>query len=219
MADILPQNFPIPGEPQIASYNWADSLRDVGYITFYPCGFGDSSATEYSLIPNVVYAGVIGTKSNVSQASFTKKLDLDFDVLVNYPITLRGDLIANIPTEMNTLSGSAGGGEWYVIAKLRKWDGTTETEIASNTSDTTTQSLSNYKMFGIKVPVTKTNYAIGEYIRVTIEVWAKVGDGSKNIWLGHDPQGRSTIDNSDSSNVFSGNTSAASIQIPFKIEK
>ena len=112
----------------------------------------------------------------------------------------------------------------YVAGILRKWDGTTETEIArvsgavwvntgmgANTTKTSTSG------FTLDIPVTKLKK--GETIRYTIELHAESGGAvGVKYWFGADPKNRatSTIDTAESID-FGTTPSQALLNLPFRI--
>jgi len=107
--------------------------------------------------------------ANVLNDPVAKQFDLDFDsALLNRPMTLEGEMIAQIPFYHST------GSQVYFIIKLRKWDGTTETEIASvqsPTFDPSTGDDTGYQYASIPLAVPNTTIPKGSQIRVTVETW------------------------------------------------
>jgi len=200
MADNLPVNFPIPSENAVASYNWVDVVTSQGYITLY----GAKTQSGYVLSSEVLYSDAVYTKKAFTDATFVLQLDLDYDVTIGKPLTLMGKMLVSVPVQVYS-SGNVGG---YIIAKLRKWNGTTETEIANGTSTEewliwADASNNNYytsdagtttrtRVLLVELTVPLTSYKVGETLRVTIESYGKrSGSGTgTSIQQYHDPVGR-----------------------------
>lgn len=206
------QLFRKQSEGVIASYNYTDLASGTGYITYYAGKLIDrnilSSNTFYSFPPT--------TTIDMAGTGNTKRIDYDFDVLFNTPQTIKGLGIVNVPIAVNPAAASASNG--YVIAKLRKWDGATETEIVSNTSSTLSSTGSGYvyRMTSIDLDIPQTLIKKGEYLRLTIEVWGAGGANPSYVRLGHDPM---NITDATYPWGSSGIPPTITVQIPFRINK
>lgn len=182
----IPQNFTAISNV-LASYDFVDISSGTGYINFYAGNTVDlellSNFTFYSDAVSFVSAGFSG--------AVALQLDTDFDVVLNRPLDLSGTGIVNVP-----IGGFSGGGTWssYVIVKLRKWDGVTETEICNNQSSTSTISgggSTAYFMKAVDLTIPLTHFKKGETLRLTVESWAgSLATGT--VFVGNDPMNRST---------------------------
>jgi hypothetical protein len=178
-------------ESAISSYNEVDIAAGTGLTNFYA---GDVASG--SILSNQAFYAdtvVAGFYSATPGGSYAKVLDLDFDVLINKPLTIGGKVVINVPI-YNTNVGGGGGQYLYVIAKVRKWNGTTETEIASNQSRTSISGAggaSVYDMFAIDLDIPETEYKWGEYLRLTTEAWALCTVAS-TVSIAADPMNRTT---------------------------
>ena len=187
------QTFPEPS-PVIASYNYTDIAEGTGIVVFY--GYTTESPTEeYNLGTSVFYSKKVETISSVfTSGSWGKKLDVDFDLSpFNYPKSIRGDAIVSITSGYE--GSGAGASEAYVIARIRKWDGSTETEIASGQGETKTigGGGAETQLDLIKITVPKTHFKKGETLRLTIECYGKTTTASNTeIGFAHDPKERTT---------------------------
>ena len=204
----MPLPKPYQHQPStIASYDYADIFAGAGVIENY----GGLAGTSYILSDNKFYSGEIYTASGgLASTSFVEALDIDFDVYLNRSLTLGGRVVVNAPIHISVAGG--GTNEVYIIAKVREWDGTTETEIASGTGNTFTTTASAYHMLAAPVNIpANTIIKRGNYLRLTIGVWAKKGTGSTYVVkLGHDP-----MNSTDA--VYTG-TSILTFQVPVKID-
>lgn len=187
----IPTNFQAISNV-LPTYNYIDIAAGTGIINFYA-----GKTVDLNLLSNsTFYSDVVLTTSTVLNAGYQKVIDLDFDVLLNRPLNLAGSVVLNVPisvytnTSPNTLSA-------YIIAKVRKWDGVTETDICENQSSTFSQlnpgtSPGTFRMLAIDLTIPLTHFKIGEYLRLTIEGWAKdtAASGNSYLNLGHDPMNR-----------------------------
>lgn len=85
----------------------------------------------------------------------------------------------------------------YTVVKLRKLSNGVETELGSGQSNiiSVNQASTTYSRsptHNIKFSIPETLFAVGDKIRVTIEVWGKATGSSGNAYLGHDPKNRTT---------------------------
>lgn len=195
-------------ESAVASYDSTDVLNGTGIVNFYP----GAASSSYLLSPSRFYSGKSYTTSadiEVSGAA-SKYIDLDFDVLINKPITLKGTCIASVPVKINYMNGTT---YEHVVVYLRKWDGATETDIASGASAIVSGATTTYRHTATFLPIPTTSFKKGEYLRVTIEGWAYADDRFNKMMLGHDPQG--VLDA-----VWNSTTVAPTsvIQLPFRID-
>ncbi len=216
---LLPQVFR-KDPPYVITYNWTDIINGLGYQTFYGFTTTDSVSTKYSLIESTTnkFSSVIDTAgAATTNAAYTKVLDVDFDLSeFNAPRIINGTAYLRMSY---WAEGTSSGVYTYIIAKIRKWDGTTETEIASVQSE----ELNNYdvnKTLSMEIEIPLTHFNKNDQLRLTIEGWAKDAGAtaSSNIVISHDPQNRAgTYMNpaGDSSGLL---TTRIILQMPFKIQ-
>lgn len=185
----IPQNFQTLSNV-LPTYNFIDVLSGTGYIKFYL-----GKTVDLNLISNYTYcADTLFTGAAADNVAAALQIDNDFDVLLNRPLTLQGYGIVNVP--LMIWNGKAASCSGYVIVKLRKWDGVTETEIVDNTSRTfSTPAAANqyFTTLAVDLNIPQTHFKIGEYIRMTILVYftSPVKDFySSIIAYGHDPESR-----------------------------
>lgn len=198
------------------TYSYEDIASGTGYVEF----FLGEGAGDYMMSNTAFYSDTLYTESTeFGTATFTKELDLDFDVLINQTRIMKGKAFVNIPHATNPTGTHYISS--YVIVKIRKWDGTTETEIVSGQSKTVgvnTSSVNQYFMAGIVMDVPETIFKYGDYIRITVEVWGKEdGANGHTVLMAHDPKGRNII-NTDGNDIDWGtNITIASALLPFRI--
>lgn len=225
MADNVPVSFPIPGESAIVSYSYTDILEGTGVVVFNGASMvlnasppGTSNANPvYLLTTQQPYSSTISTGATIPDTSWNKVVDIDFDVVFNMPKTIKGN--AFVTCTIGGGNGSSGANGFY-YAKLRKYDGSTETEIASAASECFQMNGSTYsgKVTLTKIVVPLTHFKKGETLRLTIELWgAKVAAGTQNFYIGHDPQDR-TFSNLGVDADGNPNPTTLKFYCPFKLE-
>lgn len=207
----------IKGSNASANYDWTDIASGIGYETFYAAITADSNI----LSPNIFYSDYVSTKSSViNLATYMKVIDADFDVQFIIPRTIKGRTIINVP--MAVVGTAATQYTAKITAKVRKWDGTTETEIAENDSHEFTEvaaAESKKTMLAIDVNIPITHFKSGEYLRLTIEAWGKSASTADGyIYIGHDPKSRAT--QAEYAVTFDWGTDPSSLifNVPFRIE-
>lgn len=191
----MPLNKPFQHQPSsITSYDWTD-IDNTGVISFYLAQTKTSTGTEQILTKSLLYSEEKDETGTTAAATATLIIDKDFDLTsFNTPTTLRGTAILNISALYYTDTGNMNG---YLIAKLRKWDGTTETEIASAQSVTSIPTAGIAGMIDtihcIPIVIPKTHFKKGETLRLTIEAWGLTSSGTCRITIGTDPQNRGGV--------------------------
>ena len=189
----LPNKFRNESERVIASYDYTDLAAATGFIKYYGSNTADNSSKNYILNTNATFSNDLFTEVNVGGTTgYEKGPDLDFDLAAfTMPQTIKGDalVVATMGFRNATSTYTANS---YIIARVRKWDGSSETEIASSQSETYTESthgdeVSKTKSLTITIP--QTQFKVGDVLRLTIEVWGDSADPN-NLLLGltHSPQ-------------------------------
>jgi len=215
----LPLYFRSGEEKTLANFDFYDIASGTGYILFYAGKAGNSwtpKLTTYKYITDTsvftsIYAYTEGTTTN---AAATKVIDLDFDALVSRPLTLRGVAVLSVPTASN--NGEASNCICYVVVRIRKWNGSTETEIALSDDSAKIGGAAGltYLAKSVTIVVPETIINAGEYLRVTIEGWlASTSATNGRMRIAHNPMG--TVADWDATGLV---TSQLTIPIPIKIE-
>lgn len=205
--------------PLTASFDFIDILSRQGYGVFYLASALDSSATEKRIIVSQVIDShslrTTETAGSLNEGSMTLKLDKDHDILVNAPVIINGKVTINMTSYLYAATDTFTA---EYIVKLRKWDGSTETEIGSaKTAEMTTSGEDNFERHTLEIDVTRTIIPKGTYIRVTIEGYTKESADADNlIGYYHDPTTRTSGIND--SGDYSGFGSDFKVSIPFDIQ-
>jgi len=183
------------------NYDWVDIDSATGYVSYDGFATKDSVSIKYHLEKSSERSNYIsrplGTYSAAGNYTTAgKALDIDFDtVTFKKARIIRG--MAYIKVGAGTFWNNDTGSDLqalYVIAKIRKYDGSTETEIASVQSDSSYSGVGAgagvdvSTEFNISVDIPETVIAANESLRLTIEVWLDIEtDTSVGGYLVHDP--------------------------------
>lgn len=223
MVQGLPLEFDVPGESIVATYDYYDFGEGTGMRLLYAA---KTSADEI-LTQNQVYSHSIetsGTSSSPPTDAYENTLDVDFDLSAfNAPKDVYGTAYVNGYFEVQT-TGTGANGTGKLTLKLRKWDGSAETEIASvDLEVATVHNDTQSKLFLLSLPITTpVHFAVGDILRLTVMGYYKktevgTGGGTGRITFGHDPQNR------DGSYIIPStdappSTTQLKIWVPFKIQ-
>lgn len=209
MADL----FPVRQGDNVL-YNATDVITGRSFQTLYlgattvttpTIGYHLTGYTWDATPPNTAY-----TPSG-DGVTFRKDGDTDFDITVNKHISIEGTAIMNFSWQLTTTGNS----QTYIIVKMRKYDGTTETDLGSAT--TVTQVNNGNVRESLPISIAKTHFKVGDIMRVTVELWLQTNVGSTtHTDLLHDPTDR-TEALGGYEDVFP-HSSIASIKIPFIVK-
>lgn len=216
--------------PVIASYDWVDIATGTGYREYYGGMLAVSSSaiasTALYLLSNNIFpsnkVSTIGWYSSTGGGEgYVKQQDLDFDVTFKLPQIVKGKGIFIIPH--GTYSTQAGKNfRNYIHVKVRKWDGTTETEIAAASGGIIyTKSAPCQHQSAIEIELPRRIFKADETLRVTIEHYMYFVQAATqaSFAIGHDPKDRAyTQNNEDKEFNWASASSVLSCQIPFEID-
>ena len=194
--------------PILASYSYTDIADGTGIITLNGSNVEDSAAVDFILSTNTYYTEDVLTQANQGNpADFTKVLDINFDLSAfNSVRTIKGTAHFTISESLLYAGQNC---DSYLILKVRKYDGSTETDVASvQTQRLDTDGAGTYyKTHICELEIPETIYAVGDVLRITVEAWVKGGSGTIDVH--HDPQG-ATVGTLKTTQFIS--------DIPFKID-
>lgn len=206
---IIPK-FRKSSEPSI-TYDWVDIAEGTGLIQFDGLHTYDSTGINSTLVrsstssnyKSIAYYSsdnpytLITATGNIATTAYTKVLDKDFD-LVEFKKTMIVKGKVYLRFSAHWFISSAGNNSeavFKVVGKLRKWDGATETEICSVTSNDSEEygvGESKEKDYSLIMESPQTLFKGGEQLRLTIEVYVKsdtvAGDNTYYVNISGDPQ-------------------------------
>lgn len=222
------KSFITSKEGSIASYNSTEIADGIGYTEIYLTkakadGVSGTSTSGAVLISYTPYSDPPYSYGTTNGTNSIEILNFDFDATINRPITIRGNAL--IEVALYGAATSATDDEGYIKFKayLIKYDGTTETTIA-------TSSFSDEVRFGVNgsgtpfysgepvktmalynIPLTK--FKKGDILRVTISVYGRREAAKGEIYGGiyHNPADPTTAINGTTDNY---KTTRATLYLP-----
>ena len=201
--------------PAVASYPYSDIAEGTAISTFLGYATQDSTfpTTSYDHhLTTLTPYSVVVTSGGGFSLSPTVPYELDFDAdAFQLPKDIKGDGLLNV-TWRNT--NSSGNGTAFLFAKLRKWDGTTEYEIAEASGAIQTNATDATRIEALPINnIPLTHFNSGDVLRLTVGLQG-ISTGAGNLaYIAHDPQGRTDT-------VFSGalvSTTKLIFTCPFRI--
>ena len=197
--------------PKLVNYDWTDVIAGVGYVNYYPV---ETENGKELAITQSIYA----TNGKEYTSATNTTYDEDFDLTIDKPFDLEGDVLITIPVWFhNSKSSSYLDIASTITVKIRHYDGTTETDLATG-SVTATANVpgsptgSDYDrdyMYSFSLSVPKTHFSKDDILRYTIS-GTSTGDAQLHLRIYRDPAARVFDDEMD--------TSKTTIAIPMKIE-
>jgi len=184
----------------LTSYNYVDIADGTGIVEFYGAKKGTSTSSTYVLTTNQVYSDEVYTRGGAT---------MNFDTnSFNSPRVIKGTAFLNAGVYM-----SVSGGLTSITVKIQKCSGGVYTDCSSEISARIPGGNGGHKMMLVPIPLTQTNFKIGDSIRCVVVQTVTNGD----VDFGHDPMGRNggQITSSVTDPTI---TSKMSVLIPFRID-
>lgn len=223
----VPQLIPVPQSNRITSFSSTDVATGKGYVTFYAGQTNGTPSLGLSLLQ--FYGDNVTSKTATFVSSvlptFTKRIDRDYDIDFKQTTIVEGLCFVNVPNGVQNGDSSGQNHQHYVFVRLRKWDGTTETEIASaqgrthaNGSMAVNAEADTIDALSFTISSTKIN--AGESLRLTVEVWHHAGGAvNAKVFIGQDPKNRAVDEDAEADSHNWGTISTQiTLQLPIKIE-
>ncbi|KKK68692.1 hypothetical protein LCGC14_2941500 [marine sediment metagenome] len=186
----VPQVYRKTPEKAIVTFDFTQLATNRAVILLSGFVSETSGGLNYHLTSDeTVYSSLIET-TLVGTGPVT---NLDFDLPeFNAPITINGDAIVSFTARGGAESGTTS--NTSAVVTIRKWDGSTETDLVAVTTPTiaATSSTSINELFTIPLTIPKTPFKKGETLRLTIVLTTTRTSGGNNVSqsLGHDPRNR-----------------------------
>lgn len=206
----------LPSTPaQNVTYSYNDIAAGTGIQVFYV-----AEATDINILStSAVYSNEIVNDVHIDGLLVaTKKIDADYDVVFSTPRTIKGMSYVSVPVGIRAVTAGKVSGV-YIIAKVRKVSGGTESEIANNQSDTyeVTGTKTDGKSLLIDIDIPITTFKAGDSLRLTLELWA-INDAATDAYagIGTDPQDRN--DNHTDIIIPDTVTTKCEFYCPFKLD-
>ncbi len=212
--------FP-PRRELLTNFDFSDVIQNNSYsIYFLGTAFDNAAADKKIILTRTFDSNTILESDFVPDdtPAFIKVGDYDFDLPANTTQIIKGYLVGELVWRIFTQNNRHLQG--YIIVKLRKDNGTTETDIGEARTETLDlqASGSEYARSAIFMDIsTGVRINNGDILRVTVELWGKEDDtqtgtpaGQRDIFFWFDPN--ATLVDTDKKSDFK-------IQIPFKVDK
>lgn len=178
MADLINPIFRRAGEQSIASYDFTDIAEGTGTVIFYGITTEINSGVSRVLSENVLDSTTISTPNPAGSTEY------DFDLAAfNLPRRVTGTAYFKCAIA----GGSNAADTIYVTVIVKKYDGSTETNISSEIQSQTVASSTTEQVL-MPIPLTETSFKKGEILRMTVKVVAGAG-GVQDTKIYHDPTG------------------------------
>ncbi len=190
MADVLPQNFPVPSEASTTSFNYTDIADGTGVRIFN--GMIVSAQTGIAPHTTQIIKYILHQESIESDGAEKFKsgttaadgvaFDIDLDLTqFNLPQNIKGKALV-------TINGNMTGGDALVNHSacfefnLIRWDGSSETIIGTGYSNplgtVTTGTTTFYGVTEIEI-ATKSHFKIGDVLRLNVIAYTRSSDAGQ----------------------------------------
>ena len=178
--------------PVSLNVDFTDIATGRGFIEFDLARVAD----DFILTTNAIYSdwGAWNARTEYSDAT-SQTVDDDFDITFNRPIILEGPVTITLPVWLFNNSGSSQDVGATATLTLRKFDGSTETDLGSdsvtsfrNIGPATTLT----QIFSVKFNISRTTLAKGNTLRITLASTSS-GGATKVVRYYHDPVNRTSL--------------------------
>jgi len=219
------------GAEQLVNYDYTDLAAGTGYETFYmgTCAYNLTSGGRLS--NQKWYSdSIYSAKSfDTSGSNYQKAQTLNFEVQFNMPRTIKGALISAIPVAIYEQAAGAEYRQYTFLTVTHSGATATTLGSTSGASYYSAGKNTNYIVDSHIIEVPQTHFKKGDYLKVQIDQWVRHTDPAGPLKsglfaVGHDPMNRGGSDKEgviidfSSGAAFTGNTSTAFIQVPFKLD-
>ena len=192
--------------PIIASFNYTDIAEGTGVVIF-KAFITDIGALGHLTASQVYSRNIETSETGNAGGDWANVGEKDYDLApFNRSQIIKGTAIVNMSHHATTTGSSR-----FVI-RVRKWDGSSETEIANVT--TASDGAGDVVMHCVPLTIPRTHFAAGDVLRLTIEGWMNAGS-SQTLYYGTDPQNR------DGANIIPSTTPVTTkleFHCPFELQ-
>ena len=211
----VPVTFRNNSERITVNYSYSEVASNTGMVEYNLLNEEDSVGKDYIISRDSLRSKDI-EYSNASTSTQTTDHDYDLTIFQSNT-TIRGTALIT-----GSFGGNMGVGttaDAKIKVYVRKWDGSTETEIGNNTTHTLSclAAVKTQTSFTLAIDLTETKFKKGDNLRITIEASLTItaGSNSSELFYGHDPVNRDgtyLIPSSDTT------TTQLKAYIPYKLQ-
>ena len=208
----------------ISSYDFFDIASGTGFVSYLGVNAIDSTGNNYILFDEslssigssedrLLSGGSGSTNQTVVNGNSGQCIDIDFDLTeFQKPQTIKGMGIVRFCLGSDLSASNAG---VFVVAKLRKWDGSNEIELVSVTSATdATMNLNTSQVFILQLAIPQTHFKKGDFLRLTIQV---TSTDNNQLSLVHCPKDVALTGSSQSADIPAGESKMI-LSIPYRLD-
>lgn len=221
MAARIPINYRKSPEA-ITTFPFADISENTGTVVFFGASAGLSgSADTYFLSTLPTYSNVVASGSEItSGTAWTQLFDHDYDVKFNLPKRIKGKMRVTLTmgSEGDISSTSV---DAYAHIKVRKFDGTTESDIIDKQSEVVefpdSVNTPTSKTVNVELNITEVQkFRAGDILRVTIEIWGqRTGSQATRLGYAFDPKDRNDDKFGADQIIEDSDTTILEVHVPF----
>ena len=180
------------------NFSFLDYATGTTTAQIYPCMADNAGTYDHFLLATAIDSDPAYLEATGNTGSDTKVTDEDYDFLVANTVTLQGKAIVSFTHWAYAFNNAT----CHAKIRIRHWDGTTETEVASQDSpDITAVGGTNQERIAISITLPKTTYKKGDYIRMTVELWID-SDAATTYRFYNDPNSNDTVGGLDTDAVL-----------------
>lgn len=210
MASLLPNNFPQPSSTSFVTTDFSDVATGTSYVQFF---LYDSDG-DYHLTQQELYAHNGWVQGDEATAT-----DTDFDITFDRTFKIEGVVTAYIAGAFRNLAAGEETPTQTIIVTLQHYDGTTETDLGTDTSahsKVLASGIDETFMYAFNFTSSLSKFKKGDTLRLRVQsTLTNSTDGAHQI--GIDPKGR-TDAIPPNNGITWAPTSQSLIAIPVKIQ-
>jgi hypothetical protein len=214
----VPVVFRDQRERVLQNYNYIDLIQGQGVVSFYLFQLETAAAADLYAATSISTTRSKEIEKHNTRGGGSNTSDFDFDVgQFNQNMTIEGTAYCSGSFGITLSSGSGTAGDFSIQFLIRKFDGTTETEIADETSSAISASGGGEANYNIPITIPKTTFKAGDLLRITVALIKDGGSGGTwDTYFGTDPLNRDGTRFEPGQD--DGFTTVTKVQIPFKID-
>lgn len=209
----------------LTNFTFIEFASGTGVVEFFGSNTEDDAVKTYTLSEKALYSSDVVTFGSGTGSGTEQVLDLDFDLVLNNAITVKGLVKGSFALITGDEADANKGTLAFVKLLVRKVTGGVESELASNTKSKVTSTVASLdslqSVVNAEVDTPLTHFAAGDTLRLTVQVSAQSqGASGGQVGLMHDPKDRTPTSDDYDGGIDTGEfiTSILKFQVPFLID-